>query len=72
MEVVRKLTGWPGVQQPLVQILVVVASKQVRTLLADVKKGFVRSVFRHEWADPKAQVNPVKDAIRISVERESG
>ncbi len=45
-------------QQPLVQILVVVANIQVRTLKAEVEKGFMRTALVHELVDPKAQVNP--------------
>ncbi len=45
-------------QQPLVQILVVVANIQVRTLEAEVEKGFMRTALVHELVDPKAQVNP--------------
>ncbi len=40
------------------QILVVVANIQVRTLKAEVEKGFMRTAFDHELVDPKAQVNP--------------
>jgi len=36
-----------------VQISVVVASFQVRTLKADVEKGFMGSAFHHELFDPK-------------------
>jgi len=35
-----------------VQILVVVANIQVRTLKADVEKGFMGSAFHHELIDP--------------------
>jgi len=37
----------------LVQILVVVASSQVRTLIADVRKGFNAIVLSIEWVDLK-------------------
>jgi hypothetical protein len=36
-----------------VQILVVVANIQVRTLKAEVEKGFMGSAFHHELIDPK-------------------
>ena len=48
MEVAKKLSGRPGVQRPLVQILVVVANTQVRTLWAEVEKGFMRTAIDHE------------------------
>lgn len=37
----------------LVQILVVVANKQVTTLLTDVDKGFMGTVIGHELVDPE-------------------
>ncbi len=40
-------------EQTLAQILVVVASIQMRTLKAEVEKGFVRTAFGHELVDPK-------------------
>jgi len=45
------------VKRPLVQILVVVANIQVRTLKTEVEKGFERTAFGLESVDPKAQVN---------------
>jgi hypothetical protein len=42
-----------------VQILVVVANIQVRTLKAEVEKGFVRTAVDHESVDPKARINLV-------------
>jgi len=48
-----------------VQILVVVANIQARTLKAEVEKGFVRTVFDHESVDPKAQINLVKGDDRF-------
>ncbi len=39
------------------QILVVVANIQVRTLKAEVEKGFVRTAVGHELIDPKAEIN---------------
>ena len=47
------------------QILVVVANIQARTLKAEVEKGFVRTVFDHELVDPKAQINLVKGDDRF-------
>jgi len=40
-----------------VQILVVVASIQIRTLKTEVEKGFMRTVFGHELVGPKTQSN---------------
>ena len=40
-------------EQPLVQILVVVANIQMRTLKAEVEKGFMRTALGHELLDPK-------------------
>jgi len=45
----------------LVQILVVVAIIQVRTLRAEVEKGFMSTVFDHELVDPKAKINLEKN-----------
>ena len=41
-------------KRPLVQILVVVANIQMRTLKAEVGKGFMRTAIGHELLDPKA------------------
>ena len=41
------------------QILVVVANTQVKTLRAEVEKGFARTVLGRELVGPKAQVNSV-------------
>ncbi len=41
---------------PLVQILVVVAIIQMRTLNAEVEKGFMRTVLGHELLGPKSKV----------------
>ena len=49
---------------PLVQILVVVANTQVRTLRAEVEKGFERTAFDLELVDPKAQINLLNWTIR--------
>jgi len=40
-----------------VQILVVVASIQMRTLKTEVEKGFMRTLIDHELAGSKAQSN---------------
>jgi len=64
-----------------VQILVVVANIQARTLKAEVEKGFLRTAVGQELVDPKSRINLVKEgdrappgvrAGRPSVERESG
>jgi len=47
------------VEPPLVQILIAVASIQMRTLKAEVEKGFMRTAFGHESVDPKVQGNSV-------------
>jgi hypothetical protein len=46
-----------------VQILVVVANIQVRTLKAEVEKGFARTAFDRESVDPEAQINLKNQAI---------
>ena len=45
------------------QILVVVANIQVRTLNAEVEKGFARTAFDRESVDPEAQINLVNKTI---------
>ena len=42
------------------QILVVVAIIQMRTLKAEVEKGFMGTVFGHELLDPKAMRKRMK------------
>ena len=65
------------------QILVVVANIQVRTLKAEVEKGFMRTAVGHELIDPKAEINLLNEKIDIvflimsskvfsNAERESG
>ena len=49
------------------QILVVVANIQVRTLKAEVGKGFARTAFDRELVDPEAQINLVNRSIGASV-----
>ena len=48
---------WILVEQFLLQILVVVAIIQIKILNTDVEKGFMWTVFVHEWIDPKVQTN---------------
>ena len=43
---------------PLVQILVVVANIQMRTLKAEVEKGSMRTAIGHGLLDPKGRGNP--------------
>ena len=39
---------WTMLERPLVQILVVVATIQMRTLKTEVEKGFMRTALGHE------------------------
>lgn len=50
-------------QRPLVQILVIVAIIQVRTLKAEVEKGIITTVVGYELTDPKAKINLVKEIL---------
>ena len=43
-----EVSAWAGVELPLVQILVVVATIQMGTLKTEVEKGFMRTAFGHE------------------------
>ena len=43
-----------ALELPLVQILVLVANIQMKTLKAEVGKGFMRTAIGHELLDPKA------------------
>ena len=43
-------------KRAIVQILVVVADIQMRTLKAEVEKGFMRTVLGHELLGPKSKV----------------
>ena len=53
------------------QILVVVANIQARSLRAEAEKGFARTAFGRELTDPKSEINFEKvDDRRISRERE--
>jgi hypothetical protein len=47
------------VERHLVQILVVVANSQLKTLAAEVEKGFLRTAFDQELRGPKFLVKPV-------------
>jgi len=51
---------WSLLDRALVQILVVVASSQVRSLTADVRKAFDAIAFSIEWVDLKASPNRSK------------
>ena len=46
--------AWARVELPQVQILVVVANIQMRTLKAEVEKGSMRTAFGHGLLGPKA------------------
>jgi len=46
-----------------VQILVVVANIQVRSLRAEVEKGFARTAIGRELIDPKPEINFEEGAI---------
>jgi len=48
------------VKLSLVQILVVVANTQVRSLRTNVEKGFMTTAIGHELVDPKVKVNSMK------------
>jgi len=70
----REAPGWPDVERPLVQILVVVAITQVRILRSEVGKGSILTVVGYGLAGPKSQVNSVYVFIEASLdqlERES-
>ena len=47
----------------LVQILVVVAIIQMRTLKTEVEKGFMRTAFGHELLDPKTKDNSIIQVV---------
>jgi len=57
VEVGAEAFSYGEVELPLLQILVVVAIIQMKTLNTDVEKGFMWTVFDHEWIDPKAETN---------------
>ena len=58
-------------EQPLVQILVVVANTQMRNLRAEVEKGSMRTVLGHGLVDPKAEGNSNECESSLLAERES-
>jgi hypothetical protein len=60
VEVKKKHVGWPSVNFPLVQILVVVANIKVEIFKAEVEKGFMRTAIDHELVGPKPKINLVK------------
>jgi len=47
----------------IVQILVVVATIQVRILKIEVEKGFMRTAVDHELVDPKVKINLVNEDL---------
>ena len=53
MGVVVQLTARAGVKRPLVQILVVVANIQMRTLKTEVGKGYTGTAIGRGLGDPK-------------------
>ena len=61
-------------EQPLVQILVVVANIQMRTLKTEVGKGSMWTAFGHGLADPKWQVRlrSLNESFAPCLEREWG
>lgn len=56
----RKLWAWARVEPPRVQILVVVANIQVRTLKAEVEKGSMGTAVDHGSGGPKQTGNSVE------------
>jgi len=52
------------VKLSLVQVLVVVANTQVRSLRTNVEKGFMTTAIGHELVDSKIQVNSMKLIIK--------
>jgi len=78
VELKKKHLGWPSVNFTLVQILVVVANIQVKTLKAEVEKGFMRTAYDHELVGPKIKINLLNDLVgatqvklKSKIERES-
>ncbi len=59
-------------KQPLVQILVVVANIQMRTLKTEVEKGSTRTAIGRGLADPKGQGSSVYRGSASAPEREEG
>jgi len=54
---------------PLVQILVVVANIQMRTLKTEVGKGSVKTAFGHGLLDPKIKGNSFLQELISSVSK---
>lgn len=54
------------------QILVVVANTQARTLWAEAEKGFARTAVGRESVGPKAWVNPIRRELSGGPPSESG
>ena len=59
-------------EQPLVQILVVVAIIQMRTLKTEVEKGSMWTAIGHGLAGPKGESRFSKVGLATFPERESG
>ena len=59
-------------KQLLVQILVVVANIQMRTLKTEVGKVSLRTAFGQGLVDPKRQGSSVHAGFASSLEREAG
>jgi hypothetical protein len=55
-----------------VQILVVVATNQMRTLTTDVDKGFEGTAIAFKLAGPKGMVHPTERCVASTLERERG
>ncbi len=76
MGVVVQLSARAGVKRPLVQILVVVANIQMRTLKAEVGKGSTRTAIGRGLVAPKRWVKTANVALTSvapgPLERESG
>jgi len=64
MKITKKHMDWSNVQFSLLQILVVVANIQVKTLKAEVEKGSMRTVIDHGLVGPKKRINFVNSGIR--------
>ncbi len=62
------------VEQPLVQILVVVANIQMRTLKTEVGKGSISTAVGYGLVDPKRWGSSVSKSLifQATIERESG
>ena len=63
MAVVVQLSAQAGVKRPPVQILVVVANIQMRTLKADVGKGSTRTAIGRGLVAPKRWVKTANVAL---------